>query len=99
MRYLIIFCLSMLIIGCGHKDGTYCADINYHYPKTGTRSDYTLLVDVENNRVNTIYWNNGGHLDSKYFTPPRIVNGRAKITTSEGKKYKVKNIRNEDKCH
>ena len=44
----------------GFEDGTYCANVTYHNPNTGTTSEYTLDVEVSNNQVIRINWSNGG---------------------------------------
>src|ERR1044072_2494242 len=43
-----------------YQDGTYCAEVEYYYSKTGTNSTYTLNVDIENGELVKIYWPNGG---------------------------------------
>ena len=63
---LLFILVTSLILGCssnsgdstedftdenGYLDGTYCAEINYYNPNTGTNSTYNLNVEVENNEV------------------------------------------------
>ncbi len=43
----------------GFEDGTYCANVTYHNPNTGTTNEYTLDVEVSNNRVIRINWSIG----------------------------------------
>jgi hypothetical protein len=78
------------------EDGTYCADVEYYNPNTGTRSDYTLKVDVENNELVRIYFGNGGWLDSDHMTPQELdENGECTITSDRNYEYAV-NIKGKD---
>lgn len=73
-----------------YPDGTYCADIEYYNPDTGTRSTYTLNVEVENNEVIVIQWSNGGWLDSSHFTPEALdSNGSCSFTSDKGYEYDI----------
>lgn len=73
-----------------YPDGTYCADIDYYNPKTGTRNTYTLNVEVENNEVTVIHWSNGGWLDSSHFSPEELdSDGSCSFTTYDGKQYEI----------
>ena len=83
----------------GYQDGTYCAEIEYYYYKTGTRSTYTLEVEIEDNELTKIYWPNGGWLDDSHFYPPDISDGYATFTSDRGIEYSVKIIGNEDTCY
>lgn len=82
----------------GYSDGTYCAEIDYYYSKTGTNSTYTLLVEIENNELTKIHWPNGGWLDDSHFAPQDISNGEASFTSDIGADYIVKIIGNEGDC-
>jgi len=74
-----------------YPDATYCADINYHNPKTGTRHTYTLNVEVESNQMIKIYWGNGGWLDDSHFTPEELDgNGECSFVSDMGYKYEIK---------
>lgn len=55
-----------------YSDGEYCADVEYYNPNTGTRSSYTLNVEVENNELTLIHWPNGGWLDDSHFIPEEL---------------------------
>ena len=55
-----------------YPDDTYCADVEYYNPNTGTRHTYTLNVDVENNELTVIHWPNGGWLDDSHFDPQKL---------------------------
>ena len=75
----------------GYDDGTYCADVEYYNPNTGTRSEYTLEVEVENNEVTKIYWNNGGWLDEDHFSAEELdADGECSFTSDRGYEYTVK---------
>lgn len=73
-----------------YSDGTYCADIDYYNPDTGTRSTYTLNVEVESNEVTVIQWPNGGWLDSSHFNSEELdSDGSCSITAFDGKQYEI----------
>ena len=78
-------------------EGEFCADINYFNPKTGTESEYTLLVVVEEDLLIEIKWPNGGWLDTTYFDPVDISTGIASFTTYDGKQYEIK-LLNDQQC-
>lgn len=83
----------------GYCDGTYCAEIDYYYYKTGTESTYTLKVEIEDNELVKIYWPNGGWLDSSHYNPPDISDGNASFESYEGIEYTVDIIGDGDNCH
>jgi uncharacterized lipoprotein NlpE involved in copper resistance len=73
-----------------YKDGTYCADVTYYSPNTGTKRTYTLNVEVENKELTKIYWSNGGWLDNSHFTPPEINDaGSCSFRSDKGYQYTV----------
>lgn len=73
-----------------YPDDTYCADIDYYNPDTGTRSTYTLNVEVESNEVTVIQWSNGGWLDSSHFSPEELdSSGSCSFTTYDGNQYDI----------
>lgn len=75
----------------GFKDGTYCADVTYYNPNTGTTSDYTLEVEVERNEVVQINFDNGGWLDSDHITPEKLnENGECTLISDRDYEYTVK---------
>lgn len=82
----------------GYADGTYCAEIEYFYSKTGTRSTYTLEVEIENNELVIIHWPNGGWLDDSHFYPPDISDGYADFESDEGVEYTVEITGEEGDC-
>lgn len=73
-----------------YPDGTYCADIDYYNPDSGTRSTYTLNVEVENNEVTVIHWPNGGWLDDSHFSPEELdSSGSCSFTSDKGYEYTI----------
>lgn len=72
-----------------YKDGTYCAEIEYYNPSTGTRNTYNLNVEVEGGELTTIYWPNGGWLDDTHFYPEDITYGYCEFTSDKGYQYTV----------
>lgn len=73
-----------------YSDETYCAEVQYHNPNTGTQSSYTLTVKVENNEIVEINWPNGGSLDEDNFSNVAIdENGHSSFTSNKGYKYEV----------
>ncbi|RYE30454.1 MAG: hypothetical protein EOP48_31980, partial [Sphingobacteriales bacterium] len=56
----------------GYADGTWCAEVEYYNPNTGTRNTYDLDVEVENNELIQIDWPNGGWLDESHFSAEDI---------------------------
>lgn len=83
----------------GYMDGTYCAEIEYYYYKTGTRSTYTLEVEIEDNELTVIHWPNGGWLDDSHFYPPDISDGYAEFESDRGVEYTVEIIGDEGDCY
>lgn len=103
LNFLTAIGIFIILLGCGssyehdyldengYKDGTYCAEIEYYNPKTGTRSTYKLNVEVEDNEVTVIYWGNGGWLDSDHFYPEELdSDGYCSFTTDRGYEYEVR---------
>ncbi len=98
---LITILLLFLLLSCNgnnnnnsqhytYADGEYVAEISYYNPKTGTKSTYTLKVEIEDDKLVKIYWSNGGWLDNSHFTPPDISSSIAKFTSDRGYKYNVR---------
>lgn len=70
-------------------DGTYCAEVEYYNPNTGTRSTYELDVEVEDGYLIQINWPNGGWLDETHFTSEDITSGECGFTSDRGYRYTV----------
>lgn len=74
----------------GFEDGTYCANVTYHNPNTGTTSEYTLDVEVSNNQVIRINWSNGGWMDEDHFSPETLSDtGHCSFESDKGYEYTV----------
>nr|GFC56020.1 hypothetical protein [Tanacetum cinerariifolium] len=82
----------------GYADGTYCAQVDYYYPASGTNSTYTLLVDVDDNHLVKIHWPNGGWLDETHYSGPDIEDGDANFTSDQGVEYTVRIQGEEGSC-
>lgn len=73
-----------------YSDGTYCAEVTYFNSGSGTRSTYTLNVEVESREITLIHWPNGGWLDESHFSPQKIdKNGKCSFTSDKGYQYKI----------
>ncbi len=72
-----------------YKDGTYCAEVEYYNPSTGTRNTYSLDVEVEGGELTIIHWPNGGWLDETHFYPEDITSGECEFTSDRGYRYTV----------
>jgi hypothetical protein len=73
-----------------YADGTYCADVEYYNPNTGTRSTYTLNVEVEDNQLTVIHWPNGGWIDDSDFSPEELdSDGSCSFTSDRGYEYTI----------
>lgn len=72
-----------------YPDGTYCAEIEYYNPSTGTRNRYDLDVEVESGDLTIINWPNGGWLDDTHFVPENISSGEVQFTSDMGNRYTV----------
>ena len=74
----------------GFEDGTYCADVTYYNPNTGTNSDYVLEVEVENNELVQINFGNGGWMDEDHFYAQDLDDeGYCSFTSDRGYEYTV----------
>jgi len=74
----------------GFEDGSYCADVSYYNPNTGTSNTYTLEVEVENNEVVQINWGNGGWMDEDHFYPEDLDDsGYCSFSSDKGYDYTV----------
>ena len=101
---LLLTIVFLIVAGCsntksGYDDGKYCAGVDYHNPKTGTNSHYTLTVRIEDNKLTVLYWPNGGWSDNSEFAPVDISTGRASFETYDGKEYTVDILGTEGNCN
>jgi hypothetical protein len=82
----------------GYSDDTYCAEVEYYNPNTGTRSNYTLTVEVYNNEVTEINFPQGW-LDGDQFSSEELdKNGECDIRTYRGYQYSIKIIGSSSGC-
>jgi len=68
--------------------GPHIAEVTYFNPNTGTRSVYTLTVEVDSFELVGIYFPNGGRLDDFDFVE-FDSGGYCSFTTSRGYEYSV----------
>lgn len=74
----------------GFEDNTYSATVYYNNSETGHSATYTLDVEVEGNEVTTIYFENGGYLDSDHISPAELdEDGTTMVYGEEGKTYDI----------
>ena len=73
----------------GYKDGTYCAEVEYYNPSTGTRNTYDLNVEIEAGELTIIHWPNSGWLDNSHFYPEDITSGECEFKSDKGYRYTV----------
>lgn len=74
----------------GYEDGTYCAEVEYYNPNTGTNNTYTLEVEVYNNEVTQINWGNGGWMDEDHFSSEELdSDGTCTFTSDKGYDYTI----------
>lgn len=73
------------------EDDTYSADVEYYNPETGTRSSYTLDVEVEDNTVKVIRFSNGGWIDETHISSGGELDedGTTMITTDQGHEFTI----------
>jgi len=72
-----------------YTDGTWCADVEYYNPNTGTRHTYNLDVEVQDGELVEISWPNGGWLDESHFTAEDITSGECSFTSDKGYEYTI----------
>lgn len=75
--------------GNEYEDGVWCADVEYYNPNTGTRNNYDLEVEVENDELIQIEWPNGGWLDDSHFSAEDISSGECSFTSDRGYEYTI----------
>ena len=73
-----------------YEDGTYCADVEYYNPNTGTQSDYQLEVEVEGGSVTQIDFPQGYLDDTHFSNGGELDNGETEIDSDKGYTYTVK---------
>lgn len=82
-----------------YPDDTYCAEVEYYNPNTGTHSSYTLTVEVESNEITQINFPNGGWLDNDHFSSVELEeDGTASFTSDKGYDYEITIIGSSRNC-
>lgn len=82
-----------------YPDDTYCAEVEFYNPNTGTNSSYTLTVVVEDNEVTCINFPNGGRLDNEHFSDATLDDqGSAYFTSDKGYDYEIQIIGKGGEC-
>lgn len=83
----------------GFEDGTYCAEVEYYNPNTGTHSPYELEVEVSGNQVVQINFGNGGWLDTDHFSPEDIdSDGQCTIVSDRNYEYMIQLVEKDGNC-
>ncbi len=83
----------------GFEDGTYCAEVEYYNPNTGTQSPYELEVEVIGNQVVQINFGNGGWLDTDHFSPEDIdSDGQCTIVSDRNYEYTIQLVEKDGNC-
>ena len=105
-KFITLMCLMLLIQACNnssssseessveadgtYQDGTYCSNVEYYNPSTGTRNTYQLNVEVENNEVVKIVFPSGGWLDDDHFSPQELDrSGYCSFTSDKNNQYEI----------
>jgi hypothetical protein len=82
-----------------YPDDTYCAEVEYYNPNTGTRSTYTLTVEVQSNEIVEINFPNGGWLDNDHFSGADLEeDGTASFTSDRGYQYEITIVGHSSNC-
>ncbi|MCH2488722.1 MAG: hypothetical protein MK211_01115 [Flavobacteriales bacterium] len=102
-NYGCLIFIAIIFFGyqyCSEKEGKYCAYVYVYNPKTGTEGDYDLYVQVEEDKVIKLFWNNGGFLDSSHFNPDDalLYDNYTTFKDDRGREFSVK-IQNEEHCN
>lgn len=80
-------------------DDTYCAEVEYYNPDTGTHSSYTLTVFVESNEIKQINFPSGGWMDRDHFSGAELdEDGHANFESDKGYEYEIKVIGSSRNC-
>ncbi len=83
----------------GFEDGTYCAEVEYYNPNTGTQSPYELEVEVSGNQVVQINFGNGGWLDTDHFSPEDLdSDGQCTIVSDRNYEYTIQLVEKDGNC-
>jgi hypothetical protein len=72
-----------------YPDDTYCSDVDYYNPNTGTTNSYTLNVEVEYNEVIEIKFSTGWLDDSEFSSEELDEDGYCEITLYDGREFEI----------
>ena len=78
-------------------NGSYCAEIEYYNPNTDNYSNYTLIIDVNENDLEQINFPNGGYLDD-FYSVEFDDDGYTKFTSDKGYDYEVQIVGDSANC-
>ena len=96
--YFIISFLFLMSCGNAQYNGTYCVDVDYYNPNTGTQSSYRLIAIASNNKLVQLNFPNGGDLDIKDFGNVKFKDKTAIAIVGSGKSYRVKILKAGNDC-
>ena len=82
-----------------YPDNSYCAEVEYYNPNTGTTSAYTLTVDVENSELVRINFPQGWLDSSDFDTVALDEDGVCEVETFDGQQYKINIIGEASGCY
>lgn len=82
-----------------HFNGDYCAEITYYNSNTGTESEYTLIIEVDENELERINFPNGWLDDESYGNVQFNVDGYVSFTSNRGYDYTVQIIGEARGCY
>lgn len=90
-KLLLLFAFTFLyiILQAQSYNGSYCADVRYYNPNTGTNSEYRSKVVVDNNILIRVDFPNGWH-DQDEFGNQNLKNKGVAIYDVRGSQYIVK---------
>jgi len=73
MKKLLLLIILCSVTSCSLQSEVRCAYVYIYNPKTGTESDLDLKVEIQDNKIVKIFWENGGWLDSSHFNTDNAV--------------------------
>ena len=95
--FLLLYVLSVGQLACQSGD-TYCVDVDFYNPKTGTASSYRLDALVNSKELIRLNFPSGGYLDQKDFGEVIFKNDAAVAAIKGGKTYRVKILKKGRDC-
>jgi len=95
--FLLLYVLSVGQLACQSGD-TYCVDVDFYNPKTGTASSYRLDALVNSKELIRLNFPSGGYLDQKDFGEVIFKNDHAVAIIEGGKSYRIKLLPRTSDC-